>query len=412
MTSKYIWSEDNIPQIDVHSTKKHDVLREYLKQYIFIVGGHPFQRSSLSITFVDAFSGGGIYEKPGGGIYYGSPLIFLESTNEAASYLSGRKNFKLNAHYIFLDKQKTYLDFLKNVLIERGYKSQFDQTIFFRNGIFEQHVDDIINHIYKRKGTARRCIFLLDQYGYTDVPLHSIYKIFSRLPKSEIILTFYVDFLIDYLCNSESCKKSLQQTGINFDLGRLDDIKSQKQWRTIIQRDLYVNLIAKSGAKYFTNFFIKSNDSHKSYWLLHLSMHPKARNEMQKLHWELKNHFSHEGKAGLYMLGYDPKNDGFEHKQDFLFSDHDQVVNHNALISDLPVHIPKMGVSFNNLFLEQCNFTPSTKEMIGEAVSELYTEREIRILTKNGRSKKPWAKINDDDIIKRQNQIFLFQDHK
>jgi len=118
MTSKYIWSEDNIPQIDVHSTKKHDVLREYLKQYILIVGGHPFQRSSLSITFVDAFSGGGIYEKPGGGIYYGSPLIFLESTNEAASYLSSRKNFKLNAHYIFLDKQKTYLDFLKNVLIE------------------------------------------------------------------------------------------------------------------------------------------------------------------------------------------------------------------------------------------------------------------------------------------------------
>jgi len=141
-------------------------------------------------------------------------------------------------------------------------------------------------------------------------------------------------------------------------------------------------------------------------------MHPKARNEMQRLHWELKNHFSHEGKAGLYMLGFDPKNDGFEHKQDFLFSDHDKVINHNALISDLPVHIPKMGVSFNNLFLEQCNFTPSTKEMISDAVSELYTEREIRILTKNGRSKKPWAKINDDDIIKRQNQIFLFQNHK
>lgn len=410
MSNKYIWRDDQIPQIDVHSTKKHDVLREYLNQYIRIVGGNPFQRSSLSITFVDAFSGGGIYEKPGGGIYLGSPLIFLESTREAAAYLTERnKNFKLNAHYIFLDKQRTYLDFLKNALIERGYKNQFDQSIFFRNGIFEQHIDNIINHIYTRKGTARRCIFLLDQYGYTDVPLHSIYKIFNKLPKAEILLTFYVDYLIDYLQNSESCKKSLQQTGIKFDLGKLDDIKSQKQWRALIQRELYENLIAKTGAKFFTNFFIKSNDSHKSYWFLHLSMHPRARDEMQRLHWELKNHFTHEGKAGLCMLGYDPKNDGFEHKQDFLFSDHDQDINHQALLSELPVHIPKMGISFNALFVEQCNFTPSTTEMINTAIAELYVEKEIRVLTKNGRPKKPWAKINADDIIKRQDQMFLFK---
>ena len=350
MALKYIWCEDKIPQIDVHSTKKHDVLREYLNQYIRIVGGNPFQRSSLSITFVDAFSGGGIYEKPGGGLYPGSPLIFLESTREAAAYLSERNgNFQLNAHYIFLDKQRTYLEFLKNLLTERGYKKQFEHSIFFRNGRFEQHVDDIINHIYARKGTARRCIFLLDQYGYTDVPLHSIYKIFSRLPKAEILLTFYVDYLIDYMRNSDECKKSLQQTGIHFDLDKLNDIKSQKQWRAIIQRDLFENIIANTGANFFTNFFIKSNESHKSYWLLHLSMHPRARNEMQKLHWELKNHFSHEGKAGLCMLGYDPKSDGFEHKQNFLFTDHDQDVNHQALLSELPVHIPKTGISFNDL---------------------------------------------------------------
>lgn len=130
---------------------------------------------------------------------------------------------------------------------------------------------------------------------------------------------------------------------------------------------------------------------------------------MQKLHWELKNHFSHEGKAGLCMLGYDPKSDGFEHKQDFLFTDHDQDVNHQALLSELPVHIPKTGISFNDLFIQQCNFTPSTAEMISNAAKELYAKREIRVLTKNGRRKKPWAKINADDIIKRQDQIFLFK---
>ena len=47
--------------------------------------------------------------------------------------------------------------------------------------------------------------------------------------------------------------------------------------------------------------------------------------------------------------------------------------------------------------------------MINKAAIELYAEKEIRVLTKNGRRKKPWAKINADDIIKRQNQFFLFK---
>ena len=36
---KYCWEDGEIPEIEAHSMKKHEVLREYLLQYIKIVGG-------------------------------------------------------------------------------------------------------------------------------------------------------------------------------------------------------------------------------------------------------------------------------------------------------------------------------------------------------------------------------------
>ncbi|WP_022663841.1 three-Cys-motif partner protein TcmP [Desulfospira joergensenii] len=408
MGDKYSWSEDNIPVIDVHSIKKHNVLREYLKQYILVVGANP-RSEKMKITFIDGFSGGGIYQKPDGNVCHGSPLIFLEASREAEAELniSKHKGFKLDAHFIFLDKQAQCINFLKNLLEKKGYHNQFNRSIYFYNGVFELHINNIIKHIKKRKGTANRCIFFLDQYGYSDVPLSSIQKIFLTFNKAEVILTFYVDYLIDYLSNTPQCHQVLKKAGLTFDLDQLDDIKKQKKWKSVIQKHLYQNIISKSGARYLTNFFIKSNDSHKSYWLIHLSMHPTARNEMQKLHWKLKNHFSHEGKAGLWMLGYNSGVDGFDQQQDFLFTDIDEKLNHKTLLAEIPPEIPKGGILFEHFVSAQCNFTPSTSEMLNKAIGELYANGELRIFTKNGNLKRPHSLINKDDLIKREPQMLL-----
>lgn len=408
MTEKYIWKDDNIPVIDVHSIKKHDVLREYLKQYIMIVGGFPIQRKQLKITFIDGFSGGGVYENPAGGLHYGSPLIFLKATEEAAFQLSQDKPFELDANYFFLEKKKKNLAFLGSFLEQEGYKDRINKTIFLKAGLFNQNINFLINQIYSRKGSARRCLFFLDQYGYSDIPLSSIMKIFANLPNAEVILTFYVDYLIDYMANTDECKKNLDKTGLSFNLDSLDEIKQQKEWRFFIQKELYKEVFRKSGARYLTNFFIKSNDSHKSYWLLHLSMHPTARNEMQKLHWSLKNYFCHEGKPGLWMLGYDPKSDGYGQTQDFLFTEMDEKLNHKRLLEEIPAAIPKDGASFYNFVSAQCNSTPSTAEMIKKAIMELYVIDGVRVFTPQGNLKRKGAIINKDDIIKQEPQSTIF----
>ena len=201
----------------------------------------------------------------------------------------------------------------------------------------------------------------------------------------------------------------LNRLGFTYDLSKLSEEKQQRTWRAAIQRGLYQDVVEKSGAKYFTNFFIKSNESHRSYWLVHMSMHPTARNVMQQLHWELKNHFSHEGKGGIRMLGYNPNTDGFFQKQSFLFSNNDQQENHKALINEIPNAVPKNGITFQDLCNQHCNFTPSTTEMIESAAKELYVNREIEIFTKKQNSKIISASINKDDIIFRRRQLFIFK---
>ena len=50
---KYVWSANSsLPVIDVHSIKKHEVIREYLLQYIRILGGTLIHVDHLDITFI------------------------------------------------------------------------------------------------------------------------------------------------------------------------------------------------------------------------------------------------------------------------------------------------------------------------------------------------------------------------
>lgn len=393
------WGNGHIPTIDVHSTKKHDVLREYLRQYILIVGGSPFQRKSLTLTLVDGFAGGGLYKAHNGILYDGSPLIFLKATEEAAFQLSIEREFKLHAEYFFIEKQKEFLSFLRDVLIEQGYKNRIGKNIFLINGTFEDNIDTVIKEI-QRRGRKWRSIFLLDQYGYSAVTIQTLRNIFFRLPQAEVLLTFAVDSMIDYMTNTSDCQKMLHNIGLSYDLSNLEQEKQQKKWRSVIQFNLYRQFVENSGAKFWTNFFIKSSESTRSYWLLHLSMHSKARDEMQKLHWNLQNHFVSESKAGLDMLAYYPRKDvDYTRQPSFFFTESDKSITKKALLDEIPLLIPKQGIKVSDFFQNQCNHTVSTFEMITEALRTLYLENEIVVLNVRGNKKRKGSKISVNDYI-------------
>ena len=121
-------------------------------------------------------------------------------------------------------------------------------------------------------------------------------------------------------------KTAETQALLNIDLNREDvrsliDLRSGDGWRYLIQHGLYRHIQDRTGSRFYTPFFIHSVEAHRSYWLLHLSNHREARDEMGKLHWRLNNHFQHHGGAGFHALGFDPSKDLRQGLLTFMFDD-------------------------------------------------------------------------------------------
>src|SRR3954470_19918816 len=158
----------------------------------------------------------------------------------------------VRADFFFVDDKPQHVAFLSDVLIKRGYGPRLGQDIFVRCALFEQACPDILTHIQK-KGTAHRSLFFLDQYGWSDVRLVTIRTILGMLKNPEILLTFAVDALIDFLSEKTAATQAL----LNVELAREDvrelmSLKNGEGWRYLIQNGLYRHVQARTRARFYT----------------------------------------------------------------------------------------------------------------------------------------------------------------
>ncbi len=414
--SEYDWEIGSPPpEIQKHSLVKHRIVRDYLLSYTKILAADPRQ-DTLRLTLVDGFAGGGIYRLAGTTEEHeGSPFILLRACEEAEYWAGERrkKPFNLKTDFFFVEKKKQNFDYLEQALKKQGYGPKFGSSIFPMHADINDKIGEITEFI-ARKGRAGRSIFLLDQYGYGEVPGALIQGIFRALPRAEVILTFYIDALITYL-NTES-KATLEKLGlaVGSDLEELRRKKaSDKRWRRWIQARLYRNLVDACGARFFTPFFIRAEVGHGDYWLIHLSMHQRARGAMVDLHWAENNHFIHFGGAGLDMLGYSAGLDETESGQqsfEFLFDESARTRSISALRDDLPrlIAASDEGITFEQLFGATCNETPATEEIYRQTIFELAQYKEIKIIGAKGQDRRTSNTIGADDriLISKQGSFF------
>jgi three-Cys-motif partner protein len=414
MSGQYEWKVGQpLPVLGEHSVAKHDIFEQYVGIYIERLTRTPSQ-TMLNLTIVDGFSGGGLYRR-GLGEVDGSPLRLLAAVEAADKSLNvaRTKGFVIRADFFFIDENRHHVAFLTDVLLKRGYGSRLDQDIFVRQALFDEACPDVLAHIQK-KGTAHRSLFFLDQYGWSDVRLQTIRTILSELKNPEILLTFAVDALIDFL----SVKTSETQALLNIDLDREDvrelmDLRTGDGWRYLIQNGLYRHIQARTGSRFYTPFFIHSVEAHRSYWLLHLSSHRQARDEMGKLHWRLNNRFQHHGGAGFHALGFDPSRDLRQGLLTFMFDDDAMKRSEAAVLEQLPrmIHAANRdggGLLVEELFAGNCNDTPVTSDILGRQLVLLRDEGELTIVTPDG-SRKPRAKNvdwGDRLILPRERSLF------
>lgn len=405
--SQYLWIPgDDPPELGEHSLAKHRILRQYLETYVAILTSNRVVEK-LNLSLVDGFSGGGAYRCPlTGEKIAGSPVLMLEAmaSAEAKANEGKTKPFKLDAEFYFIERQKPTIEYLNQEISHCEAAQNKHDQINVLPGRFAKHLDAVIKQI-KTKGRKHRAIFLLDQYGYTDVTLANMRKIFRELPNAEIILTFAVDWLADFVNESEKFESALKNLELSDKRDLLVQIRHAHaaDWRPTIQHLLHRHFYEKSGADCYTPFFINSAESHRAYWLLHFSKHSTARNAMVNLHWSMQNHFHHFGKAGFEMLlGYDPNRANGSPMLPFDFGTDAASLTHESLLIELPERLSRFGetVSFRHFFQTVVNETPATKQMIALAARQLTQDHEIEVLTENRKVRRNGVIIHDDDLLR------------
>ncbi|SDK53747.1 three-Cys-motif partner protein [Methylophilus rhizosphaerae] len=400
----------NQPLIGYHSVIKHKILRDYLKAYIETLTRN-VRIDNFKLAVVDGFAGGGKYRADWGSeTVYGSPINILEACNEAAIKAQSirLKPFLLDTKFYFVEEDKAGYQLLNSTLIEKGYAERVnnDSDIYLFNDDFKLKVFEIVDDIKKRSATARS-FFLLDQYGYSDVPFSQINHIFSELPGAEILLTFNVDALLNYL-NEKNLRDFHRNTGFNIepllDSGLHNKDTRPHDWRLAAQAILHKNLINgcfPDGHGHHTTFYIRSTGGHGDYWLVHLSRNITARNVMVDIHWLHGNHFVHYGSSGLDM--YNLRGFNLKADSDFFGFNADA---RTSTLNNLYCQIPKLihdhhrdGITFQNLQIEQANYTPARSADILEAFQSYDVRREILVMSPDGKLRGSKTLPKPSDII-------------
>jgi hypothetical protein len=179
----------------------------------------------------------------------------------------------------------------------------------------------------------------------------------------------------------------------------------------VVQKVLHDAFVTESGAKFFTPFFITSTKSNRRYWFLHLANSPKANDVVKGLHWNLQNHFSHFGEAGLAMLGFDPKQEHEAQQLHFSFDLDAAARTRKTLGEELPRRLRsgyEQGVYFSTLFSDLTNETPATTAMLADVVAELCREGVLEKRGSGGERRKPETPVRSDDVVlpARQGRLF------
>ena len=420
-TSHYEWSWGGpLPALLRHSAVKHALLRQYLVDYFLTLVSSPHQ-DKIQLTVVDGFCGGGRYVGEAGLDVPGSPIVILEAVKEAEARVQieqqRRKPINFDVKLICIDQSGPALEHLRRVLDDQGYGAKLqDGSVTLLQGDFAERSAAVIAEAKRRSPRAGRAIFVLDQYGYDAVPLSILNGIFTTLERPEVILTFNVDSLINFLCEKNAADFE-RKTGITgaISAAQIDRELRGPSWRIELQASLYQRITTGSGAGFFTPFFVRPERGHGDFWLLHLSQHWKARDVMAQAHWKHQNHFVHYGAAGFDMLstGYVARIDDEAKPQSaFQFDDVAAAASIDEMLRQIPQVLSsnREGITFRRLFRDRVNTTPATEEMVERTVLKLVHQREVEVFGEDGTLRNVRKAIQEDHVLRlsRQRPIYFF----
>ena len=420
--NKYNWNAT--PTLDEHSKIKHKIYSQYITAYIDTLMSN-YNIPQMEFSIVDGFSGGGIYQDSiTSKVCYGSPIVVLDAVHVGRALVNVKRQTlrEVKANYFFVDNDKQAIETLgatiKTLAKDREHYRQDLPNIYIYEDNFENKLNDLINAINLKTKSGGKAIFLLDQYGYGKATIASLKKILTKVPKSEIILTFNIDSVSRYFSEKDEFKISLVNLGISDYINwkqyiELKKSNNRQSIKRFIQREVSKAIKEASEARYMTLFFVKPLSLTESgYWLIHLSNSYKAHDVMKSIHWDNATYFEHELEHGIFEFGYETSrdDDSIFNTLPFDFDDKSEKSCVEAIHEDFAKLIYKNGETrVQTLFENTVTFTPASEKQLHESVRSLHEQNEVEVLNKDGRPRRVCKAYHKDDIIVLPKQMkFIF----
>lgn len=402
----YLWADG--ATLEVHSQKKHKVIREYFGEYLRIRCQLP-QRKKFRLVVVDGFAGGGRYKcgSPG------SPLIFIEELRSAFDAINLSRitqnipPLEMECLFIFNDFNRDAINSLKEQCtpllahtkeVAHGLRIE----VIYLNKKFEQAYFSI-----KEKIKQHRCanvIFNLDQCGHSKVYLATIRDIMASNRSAEVFYTFAVQALISFLNrkNPDALKKQLQYIEVNpRDSNFFESLVSKGVWLASAERLVFETL--RGSAEFVSPFSIHNPDGWR-YWLIHFANYYRARQAYNNVLHRNSSSQAHFGRSGLNMLAYNPID---ERGSLYLFDTGGRAKAEEELLHDIPHIISQRGNALvvKDFYAGIYNTTPAHADDINSAIIK---NPDLQVITSTGgdRQKANTIDINDTITLRKQQSFF------
>jgi len=410
--AQFVWQPGaEPPTIEAHTDAKLRLLEAYLDRYFDVVCALPHM-DILRIAFVDAFAGGGLYQREGSP-RIGSPLVMIDAVKRAITRINAgrRKPLRIETRFYFVDADTNAIEHLEATLAATDIPESMRDSISLRNATASSALPAIVREIsaWSRSG---RSIFFLDQCGYTDAPNRDVRLIYQSLPKSEVIVTYSFGSIYDYMNDNARFLAAMAPLELSPEhLRSLLRERRRQAGRYFAGRLLGQMLKTNIGSRFASRFFLHSDAANRDMWFVHYSKVPRSRLVMSEAHWAVKNSSITQGAAGLDMLGFSPD---WENQigLDFGFEYTDEGRIHTALMADLPRLLDEFDASsaptFDALLTLSADNTAATESQFKSALSELEAEGEVEVLTPGGTQKRANAQLRSQHriLLPRQGKLF------
>lgn len=411
---KTYWLADgsHIPPIEPHTKAKHQILADYIKNWIVTLCGNN-RGKKKTITIVDGFCGGGIYFDPENNnkLWLGSPIRMIEMVRDGLNIVKsekGKPHYDLDAKFIFIDDNPEHIECLKLQMKLSGFEGLVDAPgkCTYICGEFESLADCLIDEVKARKGSS---FFFLDPFGYTDVSMKTIRRIMA-LGKSEIIYTFMIDFIRRFLSEREISLKNAFTNILEADGYFLNSINKHSMEEQDYLRNEVLRLFRnKGGARYVYSFALLPKKIIVEYYLVHLANNPTAQRVIKKSLWDPNNiGLFYRFNKNVNGLGFSTPE--YYMREGVIFDIKGE--NVRASIESLDNELMPIifehenGISFDDLHTQTMQTNPSPVSHYMNYVDEQRAMEEIQVL-RNG--KVTLAKnLRPGDVIIRSCQQKLF----